>query len=120
MTPSTANRPAFVDAKFAKGILQPRAFLHLFERRGTYANGTGAWIHGLLRPLRRGPLPAIQDGRHVDIVPKTIAPGKTLGVHWGPIERDATVEQACCEGVPHFDRLADGIGMTQKQWGRCL
>ncbi len=118
MTPSTANRPAFVDAKFAKRYyysLEP-SFIYLKEEN-TYATARGP---GFTECYDRydGPTSGkFRMGGMSIIVPKTVAPGKPWVFTGDPIERDATVEQALLAKGYHIVILSpEGSGMTQKQW----
>src|SRR6267154_531189 len=118
MTPSTANRPAFVDATFTKGYyysLEP-SFIYLKEE-DTYATARGP---GFTECYDRydGPTSGkFRMGGMSIIVPKTVAPGKPWVFTGDPIERDATVEQALlAKGYQLLILSHLGSGMTQKQW----
>ena len=118
MTPSTANRPAFVDATFTKGYyysLEP-SFIYLKEE-DTYATARGP---GFTECYDRydGPTSGkFRTGGMSIIVPKTVAPGKPWVFTGDPIERDATVEQALLAKGYHILIVSPlGSGMTQKQW----
>jgi pimeloyl-ACP methyl ester carboxylesterase len=118
MTPSTANRPAFVDATFTKGYyysLEP-SFIYLKEE-DTYATARGP---GFTECYDRydGPTSGkFRMGGMSIIVPKTVAPGKPWVFTGDPIERDATVEQALLAKGYHILIVSPmGSGMTQKQW----
>ena len=118
MTPSTANRPAFVDATFTKGYyysLEP-SFIYLKEE-DTYATARGP---GFTECYDRydGPTSGkFRMGGMSIIVPKTVAPGKPWVFTGDPIERDATVEQALLAKGYHIVIVSPmGSGMTQKQW----
>ena len=118
MTPSTANRPAFVDATFTKGYyysLEP-SFIYLKEE-DTYATARGP---GFTECYDRydGPTSGkFRMGGISIIVPKTVAPGKPWVFTGDPIERDATVEQALLAKGYHILIVSPlGSGLTQKQW----
>jgi len=118
MTPSTANRPAFVDATFTKGYyysLEP-SFIYLKEE-DTYATARGP---GFTECYDRydGPTSGkFKMGGISIIVPKTVAPGKPWVFTGDALERDATVEQALLAKGYHILILSPmGSGMTQKQW----
>ncbi len=118
MTPSTANRPTFADATFAKGYyysLDP-SFIHLKEE-DTFATARGP---GFTECYDRydGPTSGkFHMGGISIIVPKTVAPGKPWVFTGDAIERDATVEQALLANGYHILTVSPlGSGMTLKQW----
>src|SRR5882672_8934267 len=118
MTPSTANRPAFVDATFTKAYyysLEP-SYIYLKEEN-SYATARGP---GFTECYDRydGPTSGkFKMGGISIIVPKTVAPGKPWVFTGDPIERDATVEQALLAKGYHILIVSPmGSGMTQKQW----
>ncbi|MCW3094506.1 MAG: hypothetical protein JWL77_124 [Chthonomonadaceae bacterium] len=118
MTPSTANRPAFVDATFTKGYyysLEP-SYIYLKEE-DTYATARGP---GFTECYDRydGPTSGkFKMGGISIIVPKTVAPGKPWVFTGDPIERDSTVEQALLAKGYHILIVSPmGSGMTKEQW----
>ncbi len=118
MAPSTANRPAFVDAKFAKGYyysLEPR-FIYLKEE-DTYATARGPGFTECYDRYDGGTSGTFRTGGMSIIVPKTVAPGKPWVFTGDPIERDATVEQALLAKGYHIVIVPPtGSGMSRKQW----
>jgi hypothetical protein len=118
MTPSTANRPAFVDETFTKGYyysLEP-SFIYLKEE-DTYGTARGPGFtecYDRYDGLASG---RFKMGGISIIVPKTVAPGKPWVFTGDPIERDATVEQALLAKGYHILIVSPmGSGMTRKQW----
>jgi pimeloyl-ACP methyl ester carboxylesterase len=123
MTPSTANRPAFVDENFTKSYyysLEP-SFIYLKEE-DTYATARGPgftecydrYDKGYYYAGARGDL---RMGGMAVIVPRTVAPGKPWVLMGDPIERDATVEQALLAKGYHIVIVPlEGTGMVQKEW----
>ena len=118
MTPSTANRPAFVDGKFTKGYyysLEP-SFMYLKEE-DTYATARGPGFtecYDRYDGLTSG---KFKMGGISIVVPKTVAPGKPWVFTGDPIERDATVEQALLAKGYHILIVSPmGSGMTQERW----
>src|ERR1700688_3835443 len=118
MTPSTDNRPAFVDATFTKGYyysLEP-SFIYLKEE-DTYATARGP---GFTECYDRydGPTSGkFKMGGISIIVPKTVAVGKPWVFTGDHIERDATVEQALLAKGYHILILSPlGSGMSRKEW----
>ena len=120
MTPSTANRPAFVDAKFAKGYyysLEP-SFIYLKEE-DTYATARGP---GFTECYDRydGPTSGrFKMGGMSIIVPKTVAPGKPCWVFTGDHYREGCDRRAgglLAKGYHILILSPLGSGMTQKQW----
>jgi acetyl esterase/lipase len=118
MTPSTANRPAFVDATFTKRYyysLEP-SFIYLKEE-DSYATARGP---GFTECYDRydGPTSGqFKMGGISIIVPKTVAPGKPWVFTGDALERDATVEQALLAKGYHILIVSPlGSGFTQKQW----
>ncbi len=118
MTPSTANRPAFVDATFVKGYyysLEP-SFIYLKEE-DTYATARGPGFRECFDRYDGPTSGKFRMGGISIIVPKTVAPGKPWVFTGDPIERDATVEQALLAKGYHILIVSPlGSGMTQKQW----
>jgi pimeloyl-ACP methyl ester carboxylesterase len=118
MTPSTANRPAFVDTNFTKGYyysLEP-SYIYLKEE-DTYATARGPGFTECYDRYDGGASGTFRTGGMAIIVPKTVAPGKPWVFTGDPIERDATVEQALLAKGYHIVIVAaDGPGMVQKQW----
>jgi hypothetical protein len=113
MTPSTANRPAFVDTTYAKRYyysLEP-SYIYLKEE-DTYATTRGpGFTECYDRYDGNNPGTFRLDGISI-IVPKTVAQGKPWLFTGDPIERNSTVEQAL---------LAKGyyiviVPMEQKRW----
>ncbi|HXE53793.1 MAG TPA: hypothetical protein VN541_12295, partial [Tepidisphaeraceae bacterium] len=117
-TPSTANRPAFVDKKFAKGYyysLEP-SFIHLKEE-DTYATARGPGFTPCYDRYDGGTSGNFRTGGISIIVPKSAAPGKPWLFTGDAIERDATVEQALLAKGYHILIVSPlGSGFTQKQW----
>jgi len=118
MTPSTANRPAFVDATFTKGYyysLEP-SFISLKEE-DSYATARGPGFTECYDRYDGGASGTFRTGGMAIIVPKTVAPGKPWVFMGDPIERDATVEQALLAKGYHIVIVAaEGPGMVQKTW----
>jgi pimeloyl-ACP methyl ester carboxylesterase len=118
MTPSTANRPAFVDANFTKGYyysLEP-SYIYLKEE-DTYATARGPGFTECYDRYDGGASGIFRTGGMSIIVPKTVAPGKPWVFTGDPIERDATVEQALLAKGYHIVIVAaEGSGMVQKTW----
>src|ERR1700686_1543815 len=118
MTPSTANRPAFVDANFAKGYyysLEP-SFIYLKEE-DTYATARGPGFTECYDRYDGGTSGKFKMGGMSIVVPKKVAPGKPWVFTGDAIERDATVEQALLAKGYHILIVSPmGSGMTQKQW----
>ena len=118
MTPSTANRPAFVDANFTKGYyysLEP-SYIYLKEE-DTYATARGPGFTECYDRYDGGASGIFRTGGMAIIVPKTVAPGKPWVFMGDPIERDATVEQALLAKGYHIVIVAaEGPGMVQKTW----
>jgi pimeloyl-ACP methyl ester carboxylesterase len=118
MTPSTANRPAFVDANFTKGYyysLEP-SYIYLKEE-DTYATARGPGFTECYDRYDGGASGIFRTGGMAIIVPKTVAPGTPWVFMGDPIERDATVEQALLAKGYHIVIVAaEGPGMMQKTW----
>ena len=118
MAPSTARRPAFVDANFAKGYyysLEP-SFIYLKEEN-TYATARGPGFTDCYDRYDGPTSGKFKMGGISIIVPKTVAPGKPWVLTGDPTERDATVEQALLAKGYHILVVSPlGSGMTQKQW----
>ncbi len=118
MTPSTANRPAFADEKFAKGYyysLEP-SFIYLKEE-DVYATARGPGFTECYDRYDGGTSGTFRTGGMSIIVPKTVAPGKPWVFTGDPIERNATVEQALLAKGYHIVTLPPtGSGMSRKQW----
>jgi hypothetical protein len=113
MTPSTANRPAFVDTTYAKRYyysLEP-SYIYLNEE-ATYATARGpGFTECYDRYDVNNPATFRLDGISI-IVPKTVAQGKPWLFTGDPIERDATVEQALLAKGYHIVI----VPMEQKWW----
>ncbi len=118
MTPSTAKRPAFVDATFTKGYyysLEP-SFIDLKEE-GVYATARGPGFTACYDRYDSPTSGKFRMGGMSIITPKTAAPGKPWLFTGDPIERDATVEQALLAKGYHIISLAPaGSGLSRKQW----
>ena len=119
MTPSTANRPAFVDATFTKGYyysLEP-SFIYLKEE-DTYATARGPGFTECYDRYDARHFRRLQDGRHVDYRAQDRGSGKTLGVHRRSYREGCDRRAgAVGEGLPHCDPPAHRkSGMTRKQW----
>ena len=119
MTPSTANRPAFVDAKFTKGYyysLEP-SFIYLKEE-DTYATARGPGFTECYDRYDGHTSGTFRIGRHIDHRAQDRGAGKTLGVHRGSYREGCDRRAgAVGEGLPHCDRLARGIGYGRKSGG---
>jgi acetyl esterase/lipase len=118
MTPSTANKPAFVDATYTKAYyysLEPR-FIYLKEEN-SYATARGP---GYTECYDRYDSPTsgkFKTGGFSIVVPKKVAPGKPWVFTGDALERDATVEQALLAKGYHILIISPlGSGFTQKQW----
>jgi hypothetical protein len=118
LTSSTANRPAFVDANFAKGhyySLEP-SFIYLKEE-DTYATVRGP---GFTLCYDRYDSPGsgtFRTGGMSIVVPNSVAPGKPWVLTGDPIERDATVEQALLAKGYHIVIVQPtGSGMSREEW----
>jgi len=118
MTPTTANRPAFADERFAKGYyysLEP-SFIYLKEE-DTYATARGPGFTECYDRYDGGTSGTFRTGGMSIIVPKTLAPGIPWVFTGDPIERDATVEQALLAKGYHIVILSPaGSGISRKQW----
>jgi len=118
MTPSTANRPAFLDASFAKGYyysLEP-SYIYLKEEN-TYATARGPGFTECYDCYDAASSGTFRSGSTSIIVPKTVAPGKPWVFTGDLIERDATVEQALLAKGYHIVIVPlGGQGMVQKRW----
>jgi len=118
MTPSTANRPAFVDANFTKGYyysLEP-SYIYLMEE-DTYATARGPGFTECYDRYDGGASGTFRAGGMAIIVPKTVAPGRLWVFTGDPIERDATIEQALLAKGYHIVIIAaEGSGMVRKTW----
>jgi len=118
MTPSIANRPAFVDTNFTKGYyysLEP-SYIYLKEE-DTYATVRGPGFTECYDRYNGGASGNFKTGGMSIIVPKTVATGNPWVFMGDAIERDATVEQALLAKGYHIVIVAaDGPGMVQKSW----
>ena len=119
MQRSDANRPAFVDANFAKSYyysLKP-SFIYLKEEQ-TYATARGPGYTEIYdRYDSRNSTGTFNSDGMTIVVPRTVAPGKPWVFRAGAIERDATVDQALLAKGFHIviPPLA-GPGYEAKQW----
>ena len=114
MTPSTANRPAFVNSTYAKGYyysLEP-SYIYLKEE-DTYATARGpGFTECYDRYDANNPGTFSLDAMSI-IVPKTVAQGKPWVFTGDPIEKNSTVEQALLAKGYHIVIVP---GMEQKRW----
>ena len=118
MTPSTANKPAFVDATYTKAYyysLEPK-YIFLKEEN-SYATARGP---GYTESYDRYDSPTtgkFKTGGFSIVVPKKVAPGKPWVLTGDALERDATVEQALLAQGYHILIVSPlGSGFTPKQW----
>jgi len=114
MTPSTANRPAFVNANYTKRYYYSLEPSYIFlKEENTYATARGP---GYTECYDRYDA-SIGANFRVDsmsiIVPKTVAQGKPWVLTGDAIERDSTVEQALLAKGYHIVN----VGMEKKRWG---
>ncbi len=122
MTPSTANRPAFVDEKFTKAVLllQPRTFLHLSEGRGHLCHGPGARVHGVLLTATTESLPAPTRRAAYRLSSPTPLRRENRGCSTGDIYREGCDRRAGSLLAKGYHILivspSLGSGMTQTQW----
>src|ERR1700681_96038 len=118
MTPSTANKPAFVDATYTKAYYYSLESSRIYlKEENSYATARGP---GFTECYDRydGPRSGkFKMGGISIVVPKKVAPGKPWVFTGDPIERDATVEQALLAKGYHILIVSPmGSGMTREQW----
>jgi hypothetical protein len=119
MTRSTANQPAFVDAKnYRKEYYYSLEPSYVFlKEESTYATARGpGFTECYDHYYANNPGTFRSDGISI-VVPKTVAPGKPWMFTGDLIERDSTVEQALLAKGYHIviARLGGG-GAEQKRW----
>ncbi|HTX37842.1 MAG TPA: hypothetical protein VME43_22590 [Bryobacteraceae bacterium] len=119
MQPSSANRPAFVDANFTKSYyysLQP-SFIYLKEEQ-TYATVRGPGFTPSYDRYDAIRASTFKSGGMAIIVPRNVAPGKPWVFRADPIDREATVDLALLAKGYHIvtPPLTAQTGPSQEQW----
>jgi hypothetical protein len=119
MEPSTANRPAFVDATFTKShyySLEP-SFVYLKEEQ-TYATVRGPGFTESYDRYDAAPSGTFKSAGMAILVPRNVAPGKPWVFRADAIDRNATVDQALLAKGFHIvtPPLTAQSGMVQQQW----
>ncbi len=119
MTPSSANRPAFVDEKnYTKSYyysLEPsRIYL---KEEGTYATARGPGFTECYDHYHANNPGTFRSDSISIVVPKTVAQGKPWLFTGDPIERDSTIEQALlAKGYHIVIARTGGSGAELKRW----
>ncbi len=119
MQPSTANRPAFVDANFTKSYyysLEP-SFIYLKEEQ-TYATGRGPGFTESYDRYDASRSGTFRSGGMAIIVPRDVAAGKPWVFRADAIDRNATVDRALLAKGFHIvtPPLTAQSGMVQQEW----
>jgi hypothetical protein len=119
MQPSTANRPAFVDAGFTKSYyysLEP-SYIYLSEER-TYATARGPGFTESYDRYDAARSGTFRSAGMAIVVPRNVAPGKPWVFRADAIDRNATVDQALLAKGFHIvtPPLTAQSGMVQQQW----
>jgi pimeloyl-ACP methyl ester carboxylesterase len=119
MQPSTANRPAFVDANFTKSYyysLEP-SFIYLKEEQ-TYATGRGPGFTESYDRYDASRSGTFRSGGMAIIVPRDVAAGKPWVFRADAIDRNATVDRALLAKGFHIvtPPLTEQSGMVQQEW----
>jgi hypothetical protein len=118
MRPSTANKPAFVDATWRKRYyysLEPK-YIFLKEEN-SYAKARGPGFTACYDRYDSSTSGKFKTGGVSIVVPKAVATGKPWVLTGDALERDATIEQALLEKGYHILIVSPlGSGFTHKQW----
>ena len=119
MQPSTANRPAFVDANFTKSYyysLEP-SFIYLKEEQ-TYATGRGPGFTESYDRYDASRSGTFRSGGMAIIVPRNVAAGKPWVFRADAIDRNATVDLALLAKGFHIVTPPSPAqsGMVQQEW----
>jgi hypothetical protein len=119
MQPSSANRPAFVDANFTKSYyysLEP-SFIYLKEEQ-TYATVRGPGFTESYDRYDAGRSGTFGTAGMAIVVPRKVAPGKPWVFRADAIDRNAAVDQALLAQGFHIvtPPLTAQSGMVQQQW----